>query len=67
MSIRMVATELYRLMKEVERLEKALRDAPFEKREALENELRKVRAERNRMRRILDGKKDVSPPARRYR
>ncbi len=59
MSIKLIAVELYRLVKEAERLEKALAEAPPEKKAAIENELRKIIAERNRMRDMLDGQKDA--------
>ncbi len=59
MSIKLIAVELYRLVKEAERLEKALAEAPPEKKTAIENELRKIIAERNRMREMLDGQKDA--------
>ena len=58
MSIRMIAKELYRLLQEVESLEKKIAAAPPEQREILNNELRKRRTERNRMQRVLDGSKD---------
>jgi hypothetical protein len=60
MSIRMIAKDLYRLQQEVDRLESILAGAPSDKREVLENQLRKVKAERNRIRRALDGSKE--PP-----
>ena len=47
MAIRMIAEELYRLIKEVEALEKALQNAPLDKRAAIEERLRKAKAERN--------------------
>jgi molecular chaperone GrpE (heat shock protein) len=56
----MIARDLYRLQQEVEKLEKEIKAAPYEKRVALEDQLRKVRAERNRLRRILEGSKE--PP-----
>ncbi|MBW2358811.1 MAG: hypothetical protein JRF21_09005 [Deltaproteobacteria bacterium] len=56
MSIRLIAKDLYRLRQEVERLEEQVKSAPFEKREELEDQLRKVR-----MQRVLDGAKE--PPA----
>lgn len=59
MSIRGIATELYRLIREIEQREAALAKAPFDQRPALEEALRRVKAERNRLRRILDGKKEV--------
>ncbi|MEJ2725798.1 MAG: hypothetical protein P8175_14375 [Deltaproteobacteria bacterium] len=60
MSIRLIARELYQLEKEVERLEKCIEEAPPGQKEDLEEQLRKVGAERNRMRRILEGSKDPS-------
>ena len=60
MSIRMIASDLYRIQTEVDRLEKRLAKAPFDERPSLENELRKARAERDRLRRALDGVKE--PP-----
>ncbi|WP_373498104.1 hypothetical protein [Desulfococcus sp.] len=57
MSVRMIAEELYRLITEAEELENALRDAPIEKRPAIEDRLRKAKAERNRLRAILESKK----------
>ncbi|UCG05084.1 MAG: hypothetical protein JSV83_14285 [Desulfobacterales bacterium] len=58
MSIRLIAKDLYRLQQEVEKLEKQIESAGTETREELRNRLRKVTAERNRMRRILDGEID---------
>ncbi|UCD87866.1 MAG: hypothetical protein JSV01_09055 [Desulfobacterales bacterium] len=63
MSIRMVAKELYDLQREVEELEAKLESAPPHEREEMEELLRKARAERDRMRKILDGEK-VPPPFR---
>ena len=60
MSIRLLAKELYRLQKEVEKLEKQLGDTPFEKQAGLVDRLRKVKAERNHLRRALDGRIDRS-------
>jgi hypothetical protein len=61
MPIRMIAQELYRLQQEVEKLENQLEALPYDQREDLKERLRKTRAERNRMRRILEGNKE--PPA----
>ncbi|MFZ0447644.1 MAG: hypothetical protein WAL98_00250 [Desulfatiglandaceae bacterium] len=61
MSIRLIAKGLYRLEKEVERLEKLLEEGPREKRSVLKEELRKMTAERNRMRHILEGSKEEPP------
>jgi hypothetical protein len=61
MSIRLIARDLYRLEQEVEKLEEQYGSAPFEKREAVKEYLRQAKAERNRMRRVLDGAKEPSP------
>ncbi len=58
MSIRLIAKDLYRLRQEVERLETELAAAPMEKKEAIQTRLRQARAERDRLRRTLDGRKD---------
>jgi len=58
MSIRLIAKDLYHLQQEVEELEKQLEKSAFEKRVRLEEQLRKTKAERDRMRRILDGQID---------
>lgn len=59
MSIRLLARDLYRAQREVERLERALRDAPLDRHADMEDELRLARAELNRLRRIMDGQKDA--------
>ena len=58
MPIRMIAQELYRLIQEVERLEKELNSVPFEKQAKIKDQLRKTNAERNRVQAILEGKKE---------
>ncbi|MBW1705402.1 MAG: hypothetical protein JRJ86_09580 [Deltaproteobacteria bacterium] len=57
----MIAKDLYRLKQDVEMLEEQVESSSSEKKEELKDRLRKVRAERNRMQRILDGAKE--PPA----
>jgi len=57
----MLAQELYRLEKDVEKLEEESRSAPFEDRESIKDRLRRVRAERDRMRKALDGAKGEPP------
>lgn len=57
MSIRLLAQDLYRLTREVDRLERRLAEAPAQKREPIAAALRKVRAERDRLRGALDGAK----------
>ena len=66
MSIRRIARDLYRLEQEVSRLKDRLEQVLGREREEVEDLLRKARAERNRMRNILEGAKD-DPPCRRPR
>ena len=61
MPIRMIAQELYRLLQELEKVEKQLKNAPFEKQEEIKDQLRKLKAERNRVQAILEGKKEHKP------
>jgi hypothetical protein len=56
MSIKMLAKDLYRLQKEVDRIEQALIAATIDERVGLEEKLRKARAQRAQLRRALDGK-----------
>lgn len=58
MSIRIIAKDLYRLHQEVEQLEKEMKDSPPEKHGEIMDQLRKVRAERDRMRKVLEGCKE---------
>lgn len=55
MSIRLIARDLYRYQKEVERLERELADSPAEKQPAIAERLRQAKAERDLLRRVLDG------------
>lgn len=57
MSIRMIAKELYLLQQEVDNLEKQIQESPIDRRLKLEEMLRKAKAERNRLRNILEGQK----------
>jgi hypothetical protein len=61
MSVRMIARDLYRLQQEVDRLESQLMDCPPSTREELEDQLRKTRAERDRVKRMLEGTKEEPP------
>lgn len=56
MSIKLLARDLYRFQREVERLEKMLTEASFEERLRLESQLRRAKAEKVRLQRVLDGK-----------
>jgi hypothetical protein len=58
MSIRLIARDLYRLIRKVSDLEKQIDDAPMERQEELTDELRKAKAERDHLRRVLDGSKE---------
>jgi hypothetical protein len=58
MSIRLLAKDLYRLRREVEKLENELASAAVGQHENIEAKLREARAERDRLRAILDGQKD---------
>ena len=60
MGIRLIAKDLYQLIREVERLEKQIDHTPYEKHAGnmKEQASRKLRAERNHMRKVLEGCKD---------
>lgn len=59
MSIRMVAVELYRVMKQIERLEKKLKspDAGSQEKENIEKELRSAMVLRDQLNKMIDGAK----------
>jgi hypothetical protein len=61
MPIRLIARDLYRLQQEVEKLEDQLKNTPYGEKREMEDQLRKLKAERDRMRRILEGSKE--PPS----
>ena len=56
MSIKLLAKELYRLQKEVDRLEAEMAAVPMMERTRLEEQLRIAKAQREQLRRALDGK-----------
>jgi Mg-chelatase subunit ChlD len=58
MSIRLLARELYALHRKVEKLEKRICKTPFEDQAPLKEALRRAKAEKTRLERILDGKLD---------
>jgi hypothetical protein len=58
MSIRLLARNLYDLIREAEQLETALKTAPEDQKSELQDRLRKIKAERERLRRALEGRKD---------
>jgi len=60
MSIRMVAVELYRVIKQIEQLEIGLNNLPgtgSEKREEIEGKLREARLEKDRLKKMMEGAK----------
>jgi hypothetical protein len=61
MSLRMIARDLYRLQQEVDGLESQLKACPPAKREELEDQFRKAKAERDRVKRMLEGSKEEPP------
>jgi hypothetical protein len=65
MSIRLIARDLYRLIRKVSELEKQIDDAPMGRQEAMTDELRKAKVERDRLQRALDGSKQS--PTKSYR
>ncbi len=60
MSIRMVAVELYRVMREIEELEKKLVSLKLgtPEREEIENKMRVARAEHARLKKMIEWAKD---------
>jgi hypothetical protein len=58
MPIRLLARELYRILQEVQALEKDLETAQADQRIQLEELLRAKRAEKIRLKRLLDGQLD---------
>jgi len=58
MTIRAIAKDLYHFQQEVAALESKLDASPQEAKADIERQLRKARAECNRLRRILDGQLD---------
>jgi uncharacterized protein (UPF0335 family) len=55
MSIKLLAKDLYRYQQEVERLERELASAPADKKESIAERLRQTKADRDLLRRALDG------------
>lgn len=58
MSLQLIARDLYRFQQEVDRLEKELAESPPARHDALNLKLAQAKAERDLMRRILDGRLD---------
>jgi BMFP domain-containing protein YqiC len=58
MTIRAIAMDLYHFQQRVAELEKELDAAPQEAKADIEHQIKKAKAECNRLRRILDGQLD---------
>jgi len=56
-SIREIARELYRLQKEIERIERILKSISPEGKKELGVKLKKIKAERDRVKSVLEGMK----------
>jgi ABC-type Zn uptake system ZnuABC Zn-binding protein ZnuA len=61
MSIRLIAKELYYAQTKVDKIKKALEEAPPKEKDAIKEELRVANAELQHIRRIMDGAKTPSP------
>ena len=61
MSIRLIAKELYRLQQEVEKIAAEIETVPYREREAKQDQLRRVKAEWQRLKNIMAGEKAPSP------
>ena len=61
MSLKMIARELYQLEREVSKLTKHLDETPLMDRDVLRDDLRKLKAQRNYMRGLIEGAKDPPP------
>ena len=67
MSIRLIAKELYLLQQEMDKIEKKFQESPKSQHSESESTLRKMKAERKRMKSILEGKKsNAATQKRRY-
>lgn len=63
MSIKAIATELYKCQNKVHKLEDQLTQAPVQEKDAIKEELRIARAELKILKNMLEGKKaQASPP-----
>lgn len=61
MSLKLIAKDLYRVTKEIECLEKEISTKSGPERENLVVELMKLKAERDRLKKILEGHKTPPP------
>ena len=61
MSIRFIARDLYRLQRDVEKLEESLKTSSTKDIDGIENRLLQLRAERDHLRAVLEAKKERPP------
>jgi hypothetical protein len=66
MSIQLLARELYQLIRDVEALERRIAETPYERQPPLQDQLRRLRAERDRVKRVIEGRKGSSEAQRRF-
>ena len=58
MSLKLIARDLYRLQQIVDRLQQRVTDAPVDQRQDIQRQLNRAIAERDQVRRMLDGRLD---------
>lgn len=62
MSIRQIASDLYKISKEIEVLEEKLKTAPLTEKAKLEIKIAELKRQKDELRRRLDGMKETPPP-----
>lgn len=62
MSIRQIASDLYKISKEIEALEERLETAPLTEKDKLEIKIAELKQQKDELRRRLDGMKETPPP-----
>ncbi len=62
MSIRQIASDLYKISKEIEVLEERLKSATFKEKAELETKIAELKQQKEELRRRLDGMKETPPP-----
>lgn len=62
MSIRQIASDLYKISKEIEVLEERLKSATFKEKAELETKIAELKQQKEELRRRLDGMKETPLP-----
>ncbi len=62
MSIRQIASDLYKISKEIEVLEERLKSTSLTEKAKLETKIAELKQQKNELRRRLDGMKETPPP-----